>query len=69
MGLAGATDVDLAGCILPAWNPPGFLPPQAGGEAALAQSVFVWPGKVPDPNFPYELYPRTPVRFAAQRSS
>lgn len=69
MGLAGAMDVGLAGAILPAWNPPGFLPPHAGGEAALAQSAFVWPGKVPDPNFPYELYHRAPVRFATAGKS
>lgn len=60
--LAGGMDVVLAGGILPPWKAPGFRPPKAGGEAALAQSAFVWPGKVPDPNFPYELYPRTPVR-------
>lgn len=49
---AGATDVGLAGVILLA---PGFLPPQPDGETAFAQSAFVWPGKVPDPNLPYEL--------------
>lgn len=56
----------LAGGILPPWNMPGFLPPKAGGDAALAQSAFVWPGKVPDPNFPYEPYARTPVRVATE---
>lgn len=61
VGLAGCIDVGLAGGILPPGNPPGFLPPKAGGNAALAQSAFVCPGKVPDPNFPYELYPRVPV--------
>lgn len=69
VGLAGAMDVDLAGGILPAWNPPDFLPAQAGGEVALVQSAFVWPGKVPEPNFPYELYPRTPGWVATHRGS
>lgn len=55
VGLAGGMDVGLAGGILPPLNHPGFLPSKACGEAALAQSAFVWPGKVPDPNFPYEL--------------
>lgn len=66
VGFAGVIDVGLAGGILPPWNTPGFHPPKAGGEAALAQSAFVWPGKVPDPNFPYELYSRTPVRVATE---
>lgn len=55
VGLAGGMDVGLAGGILPALNHPGFLPSKACGEVSLAQSAFVWPGKVPDPNFPYEL--------------